>query len=56
MSFPEFRNKRVANKYGIPDYAFVRPTQRANITDSKKLGAEALDALLESIGIDPYRG
>lgn len=56
MSFPEFRNKRVANKYGIPDYAFARPTQRANITDSQKLGAEALDALLESIGIDPYRG
>ena len=56
MSFPEFRNKRVANKYGIPEYAFARPTQRANITDSQKLGAEALDALLESIGIDPYRG
>lgn len=56
MSFPEFRNKRVANKYGIPDYAFARPTQRANVTDSQKLGAEALDALLESIGIDPYRG
>tara|TARA_X000001388_G_scaffold77579_1_gene79180 strand:+ start:650 stop:3613 length:2964 start_codon:yes stop_codon:yes gene_type:complete len=55
MSFPEYRNKKVASQYGIPNYAYKRSNQRANLKEREKLGAEALDALLQSIDIDPYR-